>query len=69
MLDVNHSIRPVGRKSRRAHGAPLLLMSTRRIRALRARVNVQHVIVHMTIEAGEVASPRRGSNPARIHVV
>ena len=32
---------------------------------MRARRNVQHVIV---LRASEVATARRGSNPARIHV-
>ena len=36
---------------------------------MRARCNVERVIVLRTIQAGEVATPRRGSNPARLHVI
>ncbi len=35
---------------------------------MRARGNIQHVIVLMTSVSSEVETARRGSNPARIHV-
>jgi hypothetical protein len=36
---------------------------------MRARRNIQRVIVLRTSEFSEVATPRRGSNPARIQVI
>jgi hypothetical protein len=35
---------------------------------MRTRRNIQGVIVLSTIESSEIAAPRRGSNPAPIHL-